>query len=63
MHSVLCICVVNIDIFPLHVDIDECEEDLDDCDDECYNTDGWFSCDCAEGYELNRVSAECEGMI
>lgn len=48
---------------PLIVDIDECKLKQDDCDDRnrvCINTEGWYTCQCPDGYLDNGT--HCLGM-
>ena len=41
--------------FILHVDIDECSLGISACHGKsaCINTQGWYRCDCLEGYHSN----------
>ena len=44
-----------------HTDIDECAENSSLCEHICNNTEGNYTCDCDEGYELNSNGYSCTG--
>lgn len=40
-------------------DINECAENLDDCGQLCDNTQGGFTCDCMQGFQLLDDNKNC----
>ena len=55
-------CFSNWILFFLsYSDIDECEVANGGCDHSCNNTEGSFSCDCNDGYQLRSNGLNCEG--
>ena len=45
------------------IDVNECETLNGGCQQTCTNTDGSFSCDCTEGYELEMGGTTCQGKL
>ncbi|MCH9664554.1 MAG: hypothetical protein K0U41_01755 [Gammaproteobacteria bacterium] len=44
------------------VDIDECSLNANLCHQICTNTDGSYTCECNEGYQLMDDGFNCEGV-
>lgn len=44
----------------IHTDIDECSG-VNDCEQVCVNTEGSYTCDCIEGFELDEDGRRCNG--
>ena len=60
-----CICDVGWTGRNCGVDIDECQEDPNMCSDvrkTCINKDGFYYCDCIDGYKQEDADETCVGI-